>query len=52
MKKIINNYEDFQDKSALIREKKKRPKMIVKSAFLKQITKIRSKRLKAKYESK
>lgn len=49
MKKIINNYEDFQDKSALIREKKKKPKMIVKSAFLKQINKIKKNRYEKKY---
>lgn len=42
--KINNRYEEYVDEKALYRDKRKKPKMPVKSAFLKQIPKIQQDR--------
>lgn len=47
--KINNDYGEYVDEKALHRDKKKMPKMPVKSAFLKQIPKIQQDRFHHKY---
>lgn len=50
--KTNNRYEEYTDEKALHRDKKKKPKMPVKSAFLKQIPKIQQDRFENKYDKK
>lgn len=50
--KINSKYDEYIDEKALRRQGRKKSKMPMESAFLKQISKIQQNRFKKKYEKK